>query len=178
MHAVARNGPLLGLVLSLLLPLCSAWAVTAAVGQPAPEISLPSIRSDDESIRLSDHRGKVVLLDFWSSWCAPCRRAMPHLDALREEFPRNDFEVIAVNVDPVIADGRRFLEQVSVSYPVAADTAAVTAERYGVATLPVSFLIDRAGVVRHVFRGSGTEEVDRLRATLEKLIGGGGGIRQ
>jgi thiol-disulfide isomerase/thioredoxin len=176
MHAVARNGLVFGLVLLLFAPLGQAWAVTAAVGvaaqavgKPAPEVSLPSLRGNGP-VRLADYRGKVVYLDFWSSWCAPCRRAMPHLDALRQEFAREDFEVVGVNVDLLADDARQFLEQVPVSYPIGRDLGGRAAEQFGVAVLPTLFVIDRGGVVREAFRGGAVEAFDELRATVARLI--------
>ena len=190
MHAVTRHSSILGLVFMLLVPLGSAGSVTAvvspagtasraddqsprphaAVGEPAPELVLPSLRQGNDPVRLSDYRGKVVYLDFWSSWCAPCRRAMPQLDALRQEYSRKDFEVVGVNVDTIAADARRFLERVPVSYPIAADPAGHTARRFGVDTLPALVVIDGRGVIRDVLRGSATEARDDLEAALVELI--------
>lgn len=171
MHAVARCGPLVGLVLWLLAPLGTVWAVTAVVGHQAPEFSLPSLHAGHGSVDLSQYHGKVVYLDFWSAWCAPCRRTMPVLDALRREFPRTDFEVIGVNVDPEAADGRRFLDQTAVSYPVVADPAGRVAGRFGVTVLPAGVLIDRQGVVRSAHHGDPLEP-GRLRARLLDLMAG------
>src|SRR4029453_4943334 len=85
-----------GLLLALLLAPVDAPAVE--VGQVAPALTVPSIDAR-QMISLSDYRGKVVYLDFWSSWCTPCRRAMPELSSLRDQLSRDDFEVVAVNVD-------------------------------------------------------------------------------
>lgn len=170
MHAVARKGSYLGLLLLLLAPFGQSWAVTAVVGESAPELSLPSLRSEASSIDLADHRGKVLYLDFWSAWCAPCRRAMPDLDALRRDFPRSDFEVIGINVDGEADDGRRLLDELGIGYPAAEDVELRAAERYGVETLPVSFIIDRGGVIRRVLRGKAAESVDEQRELLRRLI--------
>jgi peroxiredoxin len=169
MHAVAC-GPYLGLVLILLAPFSSIWAVTAEVGKPAPQFSLPALHSESSSVELADYRGKVVYLDFWSAWCAPCRRAMPQLDALRRELPRADFEVLGINVDAETADGRAVLDKLGVSYPVAADAGGAAAARFGVEAVPAVFVIDRSGVVRHVARGKTVEEVGELRTLLLRLI--------
>lgn len=184
MHAVVRSGLFLGLVLALLAPLSLTQAVTAAVGpqrndpitadligQPAPEFSLPSLDPANDPVQLREHRGKVVYLDFWSSWCAPCRRAMPYLDELRSRFSREDFEVVGINVDPSIEDARRFLEQVPVSYPVASDPEGRIADRFGIAVLPALVVIDRSGTVRATLRGGAVEERGELRAKLTSLIG-------
>jgi peroxiredoxin len=172
MHAVARRGVLVGLTFVLLASSGSALAVAAEVGRTAPDFFLPSIHQNHDPISLSDLRGRVVYLDFWSAWCVPCRRVMPELDVLRRAHPQDDFEVIAVNVDPVIADAQRFLEQISVSYPVVADPAGAIARLYGVAALPTSFLIDRDGRVRHVANPYGSGDVRALSGMLEELIKG------
>jgi thiol-disulfide isomerase/thioredoxin len=172
MHAVARNGPLVGLVVLLLVPLGETWAVTAVVGRAAPDFSLPSLQTGQSPVSLADYRGKVVYLDFWSSWCAPCRRAMPHLDALRQEYSREDFEVVGISVDPDAADARRLLDRIPVAYPLALDAGGQMAgDRYGVAVLPAALLIDRNGVVRAVLQGEGKARTSgALRAALTELI--------
>ncbi len=187
MHAVARSGPMIGLVLLLFAPFGSARAVPATtttstapampvatasvmvVGQPAPEVSFTSLHAPQDSLHLADYRGRVVYLDFWSAWCAPCRRSMPDLDALRRAYARDEFEVVGVNVDAVAADARRFLRQVPVSYPVVADSGGVIAGRFGVEVLPALVVIDAAGVVREALTGAEVEGA-ALRARLEQLI--------
>lgn len=170
MHAVARNGPCLGLMVLLLMPFSHGWSVTAVVGQSAPDLTLPSLRSEASSVELADHRGKVLYLDFWSAWCAPCRRAMPELDALRREFSRNDFEVIGINVDGEADDGRRVAGELGISYPMAEDADLRAAKRYGVDAVPMSFVIDRNGIIRRVVRGKAVESVDEQRQLLRRLI--------
>jgi peroxiredoxin len=172
MHAIARCGLFVGLAFALLASSGQASTVVAEVGQPAPEFFLPSVHVDADAISLSDYRGRVVYLDFWSAWCAPCRRVMPALDALRRDQSDDDFEVVAVNVDARVDDARQFLDRVPVSYPVATDSDGMVAGRYGVDALPASFLIDRSGVVRRAVRAGQAEDVRALRAMLVKLIEG------
>jgi cytochrome c biogenesis protein CcmG, thiol:disulfide interchange protein DsbE len=172
MHALGRCSLIVGLVVALLLPSGAARAVTAVVGQQAPQFSLPSIFFDADPIHLAEHRGKVVYIDFWSAWCAPCRRAMPELNALRGELSRDQFEVISVNIDAVTADARRFLEQVPVDHPVAADAAGQALARYGVKAVPAGFLLDRDGVVRLVITGTAAEDIGQLRTSVSLLIEG------
>lgn len=140
------------------------------VGKAAPDFSLPSLRPGHDPVQLSDHRGKVVYLDFWSSWCGPCREGMPRLDRLRQQFSRTDFEVVGVNVDPLPAEGRQFLEQVPVSYPIAADPTGRAARRFGVTVLPALVVIDRQGVVRRTVRGSAVKAGSRVEAAVMELI--------
>jgi thiol-disulfide isomerase/thioredoxin len=156
-----------GLLLALLLTPVGAPAVE--VGQLAPALTVPSI-DPRHLITLADYRGKVVYLDFWSSWCAPCRRAMPELSALRDQLSRDDFEVVAVNVDPVNEDVRRFLDQVSVSYPVGVDATARSATTFQVTTFPAAFLIDRDGIVQHVYRGAA--DVRAIGKEVRRLVDG------
>lgn len=124
-----------------------------AVGDPAPDFALPAL-SERQVLSLSDHRGAVVYLEFWNAFCAPCRASFPKLDALRERLPREDFEVIGVNMDTFADDGRRFLAGTPVSFPVLSDASLAVGSRFGVESLPTGFLIDRAGIVREVHRGT------------------------
>ncbi len=161
---------LTGLVRFCVLLLCPAGAMAVDVGERATEFTLPAISSKAQPIELSDYRGKVLYLDFWSSWCGPCRRAMPQLSELRDAHSRDRFEVVAVNVDAVTDDGRQFLKRVPVSYPIAADAAGSSAERYGVSVLPAAFLIDGQGVVRRIFRGKEVEDMAVVGSYVEGEI--------
>ena len=136
----------------LLLLLVSTQApILLAVekGDLAPDFTLPPLRAADiamaQALSLSDFRGKVVYLDFWDSWCGPCRESLPALDAMRRELPGDAFEVFAVNLDADPAAGRRFLAQYPVAYPVASDPSANAAATYRLRALPTSFLIGRDG---------------------------------
>jgi thiol-disulfide isomerase/thioredoxin len=152
------------------LLLAPAMGPAVEVGQAAPELTLASIRPHTDPIELSSFRGKVVYLDFWSSWCAPCRRAIPDLSALRNDLFTVGFEVVAVNVDTYTEDARRFLAQTPVSYPIAVDATAHSAATFGVSTLPAAYLIDREGMVRRVYRGAAN--VQALCDDVKRLING------
>jgi len=95
---------------------------------------------------------------------------MPQLDALRQAHPREDFEVIGVNVDPEAADARRFLDRTPVSYPLARDPAGRVAAAFGVQALPALVVIDRDGVMRRTLVGAAVKAPGELRSTLEKLL--------
>jgi cytochrome c biogenesis protein CcmG, thiol:disulfide interchange protein DsbE len=170
MHALRRSCPLLGLVIIALLPLGAARAAGVEIGEAAPEFSLPSLHAHAEPIHLAAFRGRVLYVDFWSAWCAPCRRAMPGLNALRDELPRDQFELISVNVDAVTADARSVLEQIPVSHPVAVDAARQASASYGVDVLPAGYLVDRDGIVRKVFTGLDAENIGGLRRSVLALV--------
>jgi peroxiredoxin len=155
-----------------LLVLCSSPAQALEPGDRAPAFSARALEGD-ASISLSQYRGKVVYLDFWASWCAPCAAALPALDALRKEFPQDQFRVLAVNVDSDPKLARQFLERRPVGYPSAADPEGTLPAQFEVETMPTSFLIDRQGVIRHVHRGFVRDDVDDLRRRIQKLVAEG-----
>ena len=159
------------LVGSLLASLSASLPARAVgVGDPAPDFSLPAL-DDRVMITLADHRGKVVYLDFWSSWCLPCRISLPLLSAMRDELFGESFEIVAIDVDRIPKDGRDFLKRYPASYPVASDSTGATAERYNLVGMPTSFIIDREGIVRHIHTGFEENDIEEIRAQLEALIG-------
>ena len=143
-------------------------------GELAPDFTLPPLRVAEirlaQTVSLADYRGKVVYLDFWDSWCAPCRESLPALDALRDEFSRADFEIVAVNLDADPAAGRRFLSRYPVGYPVASDPSARVSLTYELQGLPTAFLIGRDGLVHHVHQGFRLEDMRKIRAELVALL--------
>lgn len=103
-------------------------------------------------IHLEEYRGKVVLIDFWASWCPPCLLSLPAYDKMRSEIGTTEFEIIAINVDEDTDNGLIFLEDHPVSYPVLADPEGEIGKPYGIRSLPVSFLLDRDGVIVQRYR--------------------------
>ncbi|MFT4822283.1 MAG: thiol-disulfide isomerase/thioredoxin [Halioglobus sp.] len=157
------------LALCLLLPVCSL-AAGVAVGDIAPEVELIQLPEDGSSASLSSLRGKVVYLDFWASWCGPCRLSFPQLEAMRTELRPRGFEVFAINVDEIKEDALRFLAELPVSYPVVHDAAGDTPAKWGILGMPTGFLIDREGTVRKVHTGYRKSDGVALRAEILKLL--------
>jgi thiol-disulfide isomerase/thioredoxin len=159
--------------LTLLLPLAFLFAAGAGLaldeGDRAPDFQARSV-SGEAQVVLHQLRGKVVLLDFWASWCAPCNAAMPQLEKLSKEFPADRFVVVGVNVDKKLDDARRALAKRSVSYPNASDPTGTLPKRFGLQTMPTTYLIDQTGVVRYVHRGYRNGDADELREQIEKLL--------
>ena len=143
--------------------------VTPTFAEPAPEFSLP-ILDQEESIKLSDMKGKVVYLDFWASWCGPCAVSLPELEKIRSRFHSQGFEVIAVNLDQSLDDARRFLKDKKITYPILIDQMQITPERYGVAGMPTAFLIDRDGQVRETHTGFKESDVDKITKLIRHLL--------
>lgn len=141
-------------------------------GQQAPVMSLPLLSSvGPAQLSLASLQGKVVYLDFWASWCGPCRLSFPQLEQLRQELAPQGFEVLAVNVDESEADALGFLEEIPVSYPVVRDGTGATPAAWGILGMPTGYLIDRNGVVRLVHQGYRKSDGAALRASIIELLG-------
>ena len=128
------------------------------VDHPAPDFFLRTLNG--RSVRLSDYRGKTVVLNFWASWCPPCRREMPDFQTLWEErgpSGPDDLVILAVNLLPedTIAAAEGFVDEFGLTFPILLDTSrGEVSRRYGVQALPATFFIDRDGIVRTTALGS------------------------
>ena len=161
-----RGAAALALATGLLL---GTQAAAAGVGQKAPEFTAPAL-DGAKSVSLGAYRGKVVYLDFWASWCPPCITSLPLLEELRKQFPSDQFQILAVNVDQDPEKARKFLARTKVGYPSATDPKGRIPESFGIETMPTSFLIDRRGVIRHVHHGFRKGDVAPLRERIAKLV--------
>ena len=158
------------LIVTLLLPLPAFAGVES--GESAPAFEGPALK-ESGTLRLADFRGKVVYLDFWASWCGPCRISLPMLEELRREYQAKGFEVIAVNVDENPQDALDFLKKYPVTYPVVRDPQQAIARLYNVPAMPSSFLIGRDGVVRAVKLGFNKNDMPLLKEQVAQLVQGG-----
>ena len=140
------------------------------LGEPAPNFQLPDV--NDHLVTLSDSHGKVVLLNFWATWCGPCRVEMPTMEQLYRMFSRKDFEILAVSIDAQgVAVTRPFQEEYHLTFPILHDTEYRVGLLYGARSLPMTFLVDRQGVVRHQIFGArdwGASEAQQLAQMLMK----------
>jgi peroxiredoxin len=137
-------------------------------GQKAPEISLQNI--EGQTVRLSQLQGRVVLVDFWASWCVPCRRNNPRLAKLYRRYHDKGLEILGISLDERIEDWREAVSKDAISWIQVIDTkgwAASSATEFGVEAIPAAFLVDRKGVVRKKeLGGRGVEE--EIRALLRE----------
>jgi len=138
------------------------------VGERAPDFRLPQL-GKDASLGLADLHGKIVFVDFWASWCSPCREAMPQYEKLRASLPGDGFAILAVNVDETRADAEKFLAAHPVGYAIVLDPAGEVPKAYGLVGMPTSYLIDRNGVVRWRGQGFKSADIDTLRQEIDKL---------
>lgn len=116
-----------------------------AVGAPAPEFHLENLSG--EQVSLADFRGQVVLLNFWATWCAPCRMEMPYFQVRADQNP-DDLTVIAINFDEDVEQVQAFVDEMSLSFPVLLDPGGTVNRQYRVRGYPSSYLIDSQGVLQ------------------------------
>jgi thiol-disulfide isomerase/thioredoxin len=140
------------LILSIsLILLAGSLHAQVGIGRPAPEIELPG--PDGSPLKLSSLKGSVVLIDFWASWCGPCRQNNPSLVALYSKYRDKGLEILGVSLDRRRADWMRAVEADRLTWPQVIDDrggAAKSANDYGVQSIPTSILVDRQGVVRGI----------------------------
>jgi cytochrome c biogenesis protein CcmG, thiol:disulfide interchange protein DsbE len=139
----------------------------AMAGTPAVDFTLADLKG--YQVKLSDLRGQVVLLNFWATWCPPCKAEMPDLQALyQEQTGRHNFTVLGVDVEESQAATQAFAKQYGLTFPLLPDaTGKVSNDRYSIRSIPTSFIIDRNGMVR--YRWTGQQSRATMQAMLEKV---------
>lgn len=144
-------------------------SVAAQKGFAAPDFSLQS--TGGEIITLSNLRGRPVILNFWASWCPPCRAEMPTLQALSERYGA-EFVLLGINASTqdTLPNAYQMIAEMNLTFPILLDTEGAAAAAYRVLSLPTTFFIDRQGIIREVVIGGPLSEAS-LRARLEPLIG-------
>ena len=121
-------------------------------------------------MRLSEHLGEVVIVNFWATWCGPCRQEMPLLDEIYAKYRRAGLTLFSVNIDDETDRAAEMAQTLKVSYPVLFDQRKDVARSFDVGTLPVTVLIDRAGVVRYVSEGYKPGYEKRYTERLRELL--------
>ncbi|MDD5274502.1 MAG: TlpA disulfide reductase family protein [Methylovulum sp.] len=139
------------------------------VGQPAPQFTLPSLQQG-QPVNLQQFNGKVVYLDFWASWCAPCRISFPLLNKLHQKLKSQGFEVVAINLDEKKENGEKFLQEIPVDFTVLHDTNGEWSDKYVVESMPTSFIIDKHGVVQMIHHGFTSEDINGLEQKINALL--------
>ncbi len=155
--------------LTLLLILGSSQAYALHEGQAAPQC--PSALTDKgQKLDLTAYQGKVVLIDFWATWCGPCQKSMPFLNGLRNERVQEGFEIVAINVDENTEEAREFLKAHPVDYPVAFDPKGECPGIFNVEAMPSSFFIDKTGKVRKIHLGYRDGDQTEIREQISALL--------
>ena len=160
---VAKN------VVTVAVSLVFSWAVFAVeLSGPAPDFTLKS--RDGKNVRLSELRGQVVMINFWASWCGPCRQEMPHLEAIHNEYVDYGFTLLGINVDEKQELAEKLLAQIPVSFPILFDPSSSVSKQYNVDAMPTTILIDRDGNLRHLHRAYRPGFEDIYRNQVKALV--------
>jgi peroxiredoxin len=155
-------------VLVVCLLLVSFVAAAAEVSGPAPDFTLKSRAG--ENVKLSELRGQVVMLNWWASWCGPCRQEMPLLDDLQKKYADYGFVLLGLNVDENTEQAERLLGQIPVDFEILFDPTSSTSEQYGIDAMPSTILVDRDGNMRFLHRGYKPGYEDDYDAQVKALV--------
>jgi thiol-disulfide isomerase/thioredoxin len=140
---------------------------SAAQAKKAPVFELPG---DSGPISLEQYRNQVVYVDFWASWCVPCKHSFPWLNKMQERYGEDGFKVIGINVDKDKAMAAKFLEIVPASFDIAYDPEGAVADLYSLKVMPSSYLIDRDGNLVHAHKGFKSSDGSRMEDMIRKLL--------
>jgi peroxiredoxin len=144
--------------------LCQA----VAVSDVAPDFVLKSI--DGTNTRLKEYRGQVVLINFWASWCGPCRQEMPLLERIDGRYKDAGFTVLGVNVEGKVEPARDVATKAGVTFPILVDEGQKVSELYDLESMPSSVVVDRDGVVAYVHRGYKPGDEAKYLEVVKQLI--------
>jgi peroxiredoxin len=163
------NFPIAALACALL---ALAWPASATDGAAAPAPAFTLASRDGKPVSLAELKGQVVMINFWASWCGPCRQEFPALDQIYAKYKPMGFTLVAINVESEKADAERFLEKTPASFPILFDPDNKVSGSYGVSAMPTTVLVDRAGRVRWQHRaykpGDEAKYIEQIRAALRE----------
>ena len=170
MHSIGLPRTWLGGFTAVLLLLAALPLVTHA-GEAAPDVKMYAL--DGKPFTLSSLEGKVILLDFWASWCAPCRKSFPFLDELQKKHASEGLQIVGLTLEEDDDAVTGFLASVPANFTIARDTSERSGEAFGVVAMPTTFLIDREGRVAARFEGGDESVHKKVEAAVATLLAGG-----
>lgn len=138
-------------------------------GKLAPDFSLKSMSG--ENIRLSEMRGKVVMINFWATWCAPCRKEMPLLNALYNKHKNSGFVLLGVNIDNSPKNGEKMAKKLGINFPILFDNSKKVSETYKVSAMPFTIILDKSGKISQIHKGYLPGYEKKYDAQISKLLG-------
>ncbi len=144
-------------------------AVAADVGSPAPALVLPT--ATGETVALDRLRGKVVYVDFWASWCGPCRKSFPWMAEMQKKYGPSGLSIVAVNVDKKRPDAEKFLQATPAQFTVVYDPTGAAPSAWNVKSMPSSFLIDGNGNVALIENGFREDGGSEMESRIKMLVG-------
>jgi thiol-disulfide isomerase/thioredoxin len=146
----------------------SSGASAVDVGQTAPPFDLPADSSS--TVSLAQLKGKVVYLDFWASWCGPCRQSFPWMNEMHAKYGAKGLVVLAINVDATTADAKKFLSETPAKFEITYDAKGVTPKAFGIRGMPTSYLIDRTGKVLSTHAGFNPAKKSEMEAAIKHAL--------
>lgn len=156
--------------LMLVMIFSSGLSAAKEINQPAPNFTLKSLSG--KNLKLSEFRGQVILLNFWASWCGPCRQEMPILEEIHNRYKDLGFSVLGVNVDSDPEKAKQLLKDTPVSFPILLDMQNRTSELYHLEAMPTTILIDRDGTMRYLHKGYQPGFEEHYKQEIKALIRG------
>ncbi len=153
-----------------ILLLCTVLLMSVALAEePAPDFSLPTF-PDDTPINLADLKGRVVYLDFWATWCPPCRKSFPWMDEMHERYKDQGLIIVAVSVDKKRELIEKFMTKMQPGFIIAHDLSGKIAKAYKLRAMPTSYLIDRNGQLVSTHMGFRNKDKARQEAAIQTLL--------
>ncbi|WP_394129925.1 TlpA family protein disulfide reductase [Shewanella maritima] len=148
--------------------LVSSFSFALSPGQVAPDFTLKSMQG--QNLNLAEQRGEIIIINFWASWCGPCRKEMPVLQKLQDKYQDLGVQVWGINVEQDNEAGRNFLKGLDLSFPILFDASNTLSETYDVKAMPTTVIVDRDGNVRHVYYGYQDGYEKKYAKAIKQLI--------
>lgn len=136
------------------------------VGEPAPDFVLEDLNGN--KVQLSDYKGQGVFLNFWGTWCKPCKKEMPYMENVYKDFKGQGVEILAVDIGETKLAVQKFVERYNLTFPILLDKKSEIVDLYNIGPIPTTIMIDKDGIIRKKFTGSLTEEIIREYMTEVK----------
>jgi cytochrome c biogenesis protein CcmG, thiol:disulfide interchange protein DsbE len=155
-------------IIGVLLVIVTSVSFAVEIGKAAPDFALQTLKQ--EKISLANLKGKVVYLDFWASWCIPCRSTFPSMNELQSKYKNEGLEIVAISIDDDVQDVETFLAKIPAKFKILHDPIGAAKQAYGVRGVPASFVIDRQGVVRHGHLGVGGGHAAQVEEDIREVL--------
>ena len=156
------------ILLLVIASLCSQSLLAAEKNTPAPDFSLPT--QDSDSLSLSSLKGNAVLVNFWASWCKPCREEIPELIDIYDRYRHQGLRLVGINIDAEKNNADRFINHFQINYTIVFDPQMGTIEKYKARGMPSSFIIDKKGMIREIVYGFSKEKKQFIESRIAELI--------
>jgi peroxiredoxin len=168
MSRVHRTIPLIAALASVMLLSTTGFTEIPNGAKKAPDFTLKSATGGN--VKLSELRGRVVLVNFWATWCTPCKEELPYFNKLYGRYRSVGLEVLGVNIDKVSSQASQMRDALGLSFPVLFDPAGKTSDLYQIRSMPTTFVVAKDGTLRHVHWGFGPADPDRYESEIRALL--------